>query len=482
MNVLVLMSDQHNPKVLGCAGHPVVSTPNLDALAAEGTRFTAAYTNSPICVPARAAWTTGRYVHETACWDNATAYAGSPPGWTHALQVAGVRVESIGKLHYRDAVAPTGFDRQINPMHVAGGIGQVWGSVRDPLPRRRGAHLLVSWSGGGETDYTRYDRHSTELACEWLAHRGQRRDEPWVLYVGLVAPHHPWIAPQEWFDRYDPSSLPPAKLRPADGHPRHPWVEAYARMLVGLDDRNTDEERQRCTAAYYGLVSYLDDNVGRILDALDRAGLRDDTLVVSTTDHGETLGSRGLWGKSVLYEETAGIPLVLAGPEVPRGREVRTPTTLVDGYPTILEAAGVAVAPDDSPRPGRSWLALARRPDDDQRVAFAEYHAMGATSAAYLVRRGRYKLLHYVGFEPELYDLEADPEETRDVAGDPAAAGARAELERLLREIVDPEEVDRRAKADQAALVERFGGPEVAVELGTVAETPVPEEVTEVFQ
>ena len=175
------------------------------------------------------------------------------------------------------------------------------------------------------------------------------------------------------------------------------------------------------------------------------------------------------------------VPMIMTGPGIRPGT-VETPVSLIDLYPTILEAAGVAVAPDDSPRPGRSWLALARRPDDDQRVAFAEYHAMGATSAAYLVRRGRYKLLHYVGFEPELYDLEADPEETRDVAGDPAAAGARAELERLLREIVDPEEVDRRAKADQAALVERFGGPEVAVELGTVAETPVPEEVTEAFQ
>jgi choline-sulfatase len=482
VNVLVLMSDQHSPKVLGCAGHPVVRTPNLDALTAAGTRFTAAYTNSPICVPARAAWATGRYVHETGCWDNATAYGGEPPGWGHALQAAGVRVESIGKLHYRDAVAPTGFDRQINPMHLAGGVGQVWGSVRDPLPRRRGAHLLVAWSGAGETDYTRYDRHSTELACEWLAERGSHPGEPWVLYVGLVAPHHPWIAPDEWFGLYDPASLPPAKLRPQDGHRRHPWVEAYARMLVGLDERNTDEERQRCTAAYYGLVSYLDDNVGRILDALDRAGLRDDTLVVYTTDHGETLGSRGLWGKTVLYEETAGIPLVVAGPGVASGREVRTPTTLVDGYPTILEATGVPELPGEPPRPGRSWLALAAEPDDPRRVAFSEYHAMGASSAAFLVRRDRYKLIHYVGFEPELFDLEADPEETTNLAGDRGAATVLAELDGLLRDIVDPEEVDRRAKADQAALVARFGGAEVAVELGTVAETPVPEEVTETFQ
>ena len=481
MNVLVVMSDQHNPKVLGCAGHPIVRTPNLDALAAAGTRFTAAYTNSPICVPARAAWATGRYVHETGCWDNATAYAGEPPGWGHALQAAGVRVESIGKLHYRDAEAPTGFDRQINPMHLAGGIGQVWGSVRDPLPRKRGAHLLVSFSGPGETDYTRYDRHSTDLACEWLAERGRRPEEPWVLYVGLVAPHHPWVAPPEWFERYDPAAMPRAKLRPEDGHRRHPWVAAYSDMLVGLDERNTEEERQRCTASYFGLVSFLDDNVGRILDALDRSGLRDDTLVVYTSDHGETLGSRGLWGKTVLYEEAAGIPLVVAGAGVPAGGTSGTPTSLVDGFPTILGAAGVPPLPGGRPRPGRSWVELAGAPDDPERVAFAEYHAMGATSAAYLVRRGRYKLHHYVGFEPELFDLEADPEETVDLAADAASAAVRAALEQELRAIVDPEEVDRRAKADQAALVARFGGPAAAADLGTVAETPVPDDVTSTF-
>ena len=228
MNVLVVMSDQHNGRAMGCAGHPFVRTPNMDALAAEGTRFSAAYTNSPICVPARAAWATGRYVHETGCWDNATAYEGEPPGWGHALQAAGVRVESIGKLHYRDATAPTGFDRQLNPMHLAGGIGQVWGSIRDPLPRRKGAHLLVAWSGAGETDYTRYDRRSTELACEWLTERGRTPGEPWVLYVGLVAPHHPFIAPDGFFSLYDQSSMPRAKLHPLDGYERHPWVAAYS--------------------------------------------------------------------------------------------------------------------------------------------------------------------------------------------------------------------------------------------------------------
>lgn len=476
MNVLVVMSDQHNPKILGCAGHPIAHTPRLDALAARGTRFTAAYTPSPICVPARASWATGRYVHQIRCWDNAMGYAGNPPGWGHALQAAGTRVESIGKLHYRDAESPTGFDRQWQPMHLAGGIGQVWGSVRDPLPRKEGAHFLVSWSGPGETDYTRYDRATTDLACEWLAQQGrERRTDPWVLYVGLVAPHHPYVAPDEFFSRYDPSSIPRAKLHPLDGFERHPWVQAYSEMLVGVDHANTDEERQRCTAAYFGLVSFLDHNVGRILDTLDAAGLSEDTLVVYTSDHGDTVGSRGLWGKSVLYEESCGIPLIVAGPEIPAGHTTATAVSLVDGFATILDAVGVPRGVTAEELPGRSWLETAATADDSGRVAFAEYHAMGAPSAAFMVRRGRYKLHHYVGFSPELFDLDADPDEKTNLAGDPTFAGVLGELRAELGRICDPDEVDRRARADQAALVERFGGPERAATLGTVAETPVPD-------
>ena len=131
-NVLVLLADEHDPRVTGMVGHPMVQTPNLDALARRGTRFTNAYTPSPVCVPARAGLATGRWVHDIGYWDNAMGYDGREPGWGHTLQAAGVRVESIGKLHYRRADDPTGFDRQHEPMHLAEGVGQVWGSVRDP--------------------------------------------------------------------------------------------------------------------------------------------------------------------------------------------------------------------------------------------------------------------------------------------------------------------------------------------------------------
>ncbi|MEX0339239.1 MAG: sulfatase-like hydrolase/transferase [Arenibacterium sp.] len=129
-NLLVIMSDEHQARAMGCAGHPFVQTPHLDALAERGMRFTDAYTPSPICVPARAAFAAGQHVHKTRLWDNAMPYVGTPEGWGHALQDKGVPVESIGKLHYRSDEDPAGFDVEHIPMHVVNGVGMVWASIR----------------------------------------------------------------------------------------------------------------------------------------------------------------------------------------------------------------------------------------------------------------------------------------------------------------------------------------------------------------
>ncbi|MET8429589.1 sulfatase-like hydrolase/transferase [Nocardia sp. NPDC004860] len=474
MNVLVVMSDQHNPKILGAAGNPLIHTPNMDALAARGTRFANAYCPSPICVPSRASFATGLYPHQTGYWDNAMGYDGAVEGWGHQLQRAGRRVESIGKLHYRNASDPTGFDVQHLPMHLKDGIGQVWGSVRDPLPRRDNAPLMVSISGGAESDYTRYDAAVTDRTCDWLI-RNADSSEPWVLYTGLLAPHFPYLAPPEYFEMYDPAAMPVPTMRPEHGHTRHPWVETFAGVLPGLDNANTEEERRRAAAAYYGLVSYLDHNLGRILAALDASGQAGNTLVVYTSDHGDMVGSRGLWGKSLMYTESSGVPLIVAGPGVPAGQVCDTPASLVDLYPTILDAAGVI--PTGPARPGRSLRELATCPTDAQRVVFSEYHAMGAPSAAFLLRKGDYVLHHYVGYDPELFNVVDDPDQTRDLAADPAHASVLAELTAELITLLDPdttEGVDKHAKADQAALVARFGGPEAAATMGTPGETPPP--------
>ncbi len=475
-NVIVIMSDEHDPRYLGCAGHPLVKTPHLDALAARGTRFINAYTPSPICVPARAAFATGMRVHQIRHWDNAMPYTGEIGGWGHRLQANGIRVESIGKLHYRAEEDPAGFDREHIPMHVVGGHGMVWASIRAPYVSRPDAkRMLGEHIGAGESPYTAYDREVTERTVAWLHEAGEQADHPFVLYVGLVAPHFPLIAPEAFYRMYPLDDLPEPKLHPDTGYRRHPWVEDYARFMDN-DGRFKDaRERKQAIAAYLGLCSFLDHNVGQILAALHSSDLADNTTVIYTSDHGDNVGARGLWGKSTLYQESVGIPMILTGPDAPQGK-CATAVDLLDLYPTILRQAGVPANEDDNRRPGRDLHAIATEPYDPDRVAFSEYHAAGSNSAGFMLRKGRWKLHHYVGHPPELFDLETDPEERNDLAGQADHAETLARMETELRRICDPEAVDAQARADQAAMINRLGGREAAAKLGAAGATPVPGE------
>src|SRR5262245_33361456 len=228
-NTLVILSDEHQARAMGCAGHSFVSTPNLDRLAAHGTMFTNAVTPSPICVPARAAMATGRYVHRCRYWDNSFGYDGRVRGWGHALQDAGIRVESIGKLHYQKEDLPTGFDSEHIPMHLHRGVGMVWASIRDPLPECRPSskRMLGDYIGPGESDYTRYDQAITDLAVAWLLDKGRHLLDPWCLYVGFVAPHFPLVAPAQFFDLYPLESLSEPKLHPRAGYKLHSWLQEH---------------------------------------------------------------------------------------------------------------------------------------------------------------------------------------------------------------------------------------------------------------
>ena len=210
--------------------------------------------------------------------------------------------------------------------------------------------------------------------------------------------------------------------------------------------------------------------------ALEKAGLAGNTRILYTSDHGESAGVRGMWGKSVLYEEAALVPLIIAGAGVTEGAVCTTPVSLVDAHPTILEAMGLN---GDNTLPGRSLYDIANAPDDPERPVFSEYHAMRSPSGSYMLRLGRYKYIHYVGYAPELFDLADDPGETRNLAAESSHAALLSECEAELRALVDPEAIDARAKADQKALVERYGGPEAvaARAAGGNNYTEVPPEV-----
>jgi len=472
-NLLVIVSDEQASRYMGCSGHPIVQTPHLDRLAARGTRFANAYTNCPICVPARASLATGRYVHQLGTWDNAISYEGQPASWAHRLTQAGRKAVSIGKLHYRDNSVLGGFDETIMPMHILDGLGDLLGSVRDPMPVRHKTRTLSEELGPGESTYTQYDRAITASASQWLREIAPTLPEPWTLYVGLVAPHFPLIAPPEFFALYPPEDMPLPKACHPDEWPDHPWLQAIRKCFV-WNDYFDDDKRRLATASYFALCSFLDHNIGQILGALDNSGLATRTRVLYSSDHGDNLGVRGLWGKSNHYEESVAIPMIMAGPDVPVGHVVLTPVSLVDVFPTVLDCTGTSAVPEDADKPGRSLLSLARGPQEPERVAFSEYHAAGAATGAFMLRKGRYKLVHYVGMRPQLFDLQDDPQELQDLAQDPARQAVLAQLQAELRSICDPEEVDRRAKADQADIVERNGGREAVIRRGTFGATPPP--------
>lgn len=472
-NVLVIMSDEHNPKFLGAAGHPYVATPNLDALAARGTRFTQAYTACPICVPARASFATGRYVNEIGFWDNGDAYDGSIPSWHHVLRAAGHRVVSIGKLHFRGRPADDhGFSEEIVPMHVVDGVGDVKGRVRENIPKRKGGEKMARLAGPGESTYTVYDRDIAARAQVWLHEEAPKwRARPWVLFVSFVAPHFPLTAPPHWFYRYWQRDLPMPKLYARDERPRHAFVDEYAHTVDYDAHFHCDADVKRALAGYAGLVSSLDENIGHVLEALSAAGFADTTQVIYTSDHGDNQGARGLWGKSTFYEESAGVPAIVAGPGIPVGRVVDTPVSHIDFAPTIVAATGEPV--DRAQFPGASLVDLANGAQPSRPV-LSEYHAIGSTGGGFMLRFGRFKYCRYATHPPQLFDLVADPEEMVDLAGDPAHAGDLAEGERRLRSILDPAAVDARAKARQQALLAEVGGREAALARGDLGFTPAP--------
>ena len=473
-NLLFILSDEHNKRVAGCYGHPMVMTPNLDRLAARGTRFTDAYTNCPICVPARASFATGRYVHQTRCWDNAIAYQGKPASWGHRLMEQGHRAVSIGKLHYKESKPESnGFDEEILPLHIVNGVGDLFGLIRDELPRRPGSLKLGPEAGRGESEYTHYDRSIAGEAVKWLKSVADKREaKPWALYVGFVAPHYPLIAPAQFYDLYPEDRVPWPDMYDQDQRPRHPFIEAMRKCLC-FDDSFDPAMVRRAIAAYFGLVSFLDDNIGKILRALEEAGLAKNTRVVYSSDHGDNLGTRGLWGKSTMYEESAGIPMILAGPDVPRGKACATPVTLADGFPTFIHALGAKPDPRDADLPGASLLDIAngRAP---QRTILSEYHAAGAITGSCMIRHGRYKYIHYTGLPPMLFDLEADPRERTDLGQSPAHKAQIAECDAALRKVMDPEAADRQARTNQRACIEKNGGKEAILKKGTFRYSPPP--------
>jgi choline-sulfatase len=472
-NMIFFMSDNHTRNVVGAYGHPVVRTPTLDRIAARGVRFDNAYCASPLCCASRAALATGRYPHQTGYWDNALAYDGETPSWHHRVRDSGAAVTSVGKLHFRSGENDNGFTEEIVPMHIVDGKGALMGLLRateEGVPPRTGPREMYSRSGVGEADYQGYDRDITKHAIEWLQREGARRDRPWLLFVSYASPHPPFAVPKRLYDFYPPEAMPLPVRFTAETRPDHPAV-AHIRRIDNFEEPFDEAWVRRTVAGYCGLITHTDEQIGEVMAAAEDLGLLESTRVMYTSDHGEAAGNHGLFGKSVLYEHSMGVPLIMAGPGVPEGRAVRQLASHVDLYPTLVEAMGASLEPADADLMGTSlWPAMAG--GETERLGFGEFHCQSAKVGSFMLRDGDDKLIYHVGMPPQRFDLKNDPQETDDLAGE--GDGRLASLEEKLRRIVDPEAVDARAKADQRAHMERHGGADAVRRRGTFNYSPVP--------
>ena len=477
-NLLIIISDEHRKDAMGCAGHPIVKTPNLDALAARGAHFTNAYTPSPMCVPTRAAIATGDHIHKIRHWDSASPYNGEIRSWMKHLRDAGVETASIGKLHFRSADDDNGFSKEILPMHVVGGVGWPVGLLRETPPEYESASELAADVGIGNSTYTDYDRDITEAAEHWL-HEKADADGPWAAFVSLVSPHYPLTCPEEYYALYDPAQIDlpigyEDRLRP--DHSELQNVAAFFDYERYFDEPTM----RRAKAAYYGLTTFMDHCVGRILTALEDSGQVENTLVVYVSDHGDMMGDQGFWIRQVMYEQSAGVPMIAAGPGIPRGRIVRTGASLVDLAATAVDATGVPHDEISRTLPGTSLRTLATADDDLDRTILSEYHDGGSTTGTFMIRWQRWKYVHYVGHPAQLFDLQNDPNELHDLAGQtsasPEIAAALAEGERRLRAICSPEEVNAICFADQKDRIAELGGEEACLTAYRFNHTPTPNE------
>jgi uncharacterized sulfatase len=436
LNVLLVVSDDLCNR-LGTYGHPQVKSPNLDRLAARGVRFDRAYCQWPLCNPSRASFLTGMRPHETGVHENQTHFRKALPDHVtlpQHFQRHGYAVARVGKLYHYGVpqqIGTSGFDDPPSWQHVVNPRGrdrEVHSRIFTVIPGNLGSAL--SWLAVDGTD----DEHTDAIgAVEAIKLMEEYKDKPFFLGVGFYRPHVPFVAPKKYFDMYplDTIELPE---EPADDRADIPKLALYQ-----YKDHNkmTDLQRREAIQAYYAATTFMDAQLGKLLDAVDRLGLDKKTVIVFISDHGYHLYEHGLWHKRSLFEESARVPLVIAAPAgKAKGRASGRVVELVDLYPTLADLCGLPI-PDGLP-----GVSLKRQLDDPASLtkegALTQVRRdKGVDGFSVRTERYRYTEWDHGRAGVELYDHDSDPREFANLAKDPAHAETVAELKALLVRLRD---------------------------------------------
>ena len=428
-NILYLMTDQHRADCLGCAGNKIIKTPNLDSIAADGVRFSNAYTSTPSCTPARAAILTGLSPWHHGMLGYGRVAGQYPFELPQALRDAGYYLSGIGKMHWYPQKKLRGYHELLVD---ESGRAETPGFVSDYRLwfKQQAPDLDPDATGIGWNEYRAkaYALPERLHPTVWTADRAVEfldkydRPEPFMLKVSFARPHSPYDPPQRFMDMYNVDDMP----APVVGD----WAARYASheeppnpsLWHGdLGVRQAKESRR----AYYASVTFIDEQIGRILATLKKRGLYDNTLILFFADHGDMLGDHHLWRKTYAYESSANIPMILRWPksmamDQQRGRTLPQPIELRDVLPTFLDAAR---APIPSRLDGKSLLDLVRGNTKDWRPYIDLEHSMCYDQDHWTaLTDGRFKYIYfaYDGRE-QLFDLEKDPNELHNLAGDPAS-------------------------------------------------------------
>lgn len=436
-NVLLIIADDLTTTALGCYGSPIARTPNVDALAAKGVRFDRAYCQFPLCNPSRCSFMTGRRPDTTRVYDNGVNFRKNLPPDVHTIpqhfrKAGGYFVARVGKIYHYGVPAQIGtngmddgasWDQVINPK------GRDKDEEKDVInftgaPGQLGAALCWLQTAGTGDDHT-----DGKIADETIKLIEKHKDGPFFIACGFFRPHVPCVASENYFAQY-----PLDKITVPHDPIDHPSQAPPIALAVKKPNYGLDEDKLKVfTRAYYASTSLMDAQTGRLLAALDRLKLADNTVVVFISDHGWCLGEHGQWQKQLLFEESARVALTIYDPASKGNGKVSTrPVELVDLYPTLSDLCGLPAPAGAEGKTLRPFLDDPQAPCD--KPAFTQTIREGGKVMGRSVRTQRWRYTEWGAGRRgvELYDHDADPKEYTNLAADPKHAGTVAELSKLL--------------------------------------------------